>query len=119
MEKRLQAKPAEANLGGIPSIQNKIRAYINIQYQKNGQWPQNLEIVDGQPLWARLFLLLRAGHPEEAQNFVAENMKAIEKLERGFVRYFRSWSSSQDGRCVADVVWCSHIADGAVQTAES
>lgn len=98
VEKRLQAKPAEANLGGIPSIQNKIRGYISVQYAKNGQWPANLELANGQPVWARIFLLLRAGCSEEARQFAEENGQALGKLERGFVRYFTTWLESADGR---------------------
>lgn len=38
VEKTLASRPAEANLGGVPSIQNKIRAFLNVKYQKNGKW---------------------------------------------------------------------------------
>lgn len=38
VEKTLASKPAEANLGGIPSMQNKIRAFLSVKYQKMGQW---------------------------------------------------------------------------------
>lgn len=45
VEKTLQARPAEANLGGVPTAQNKIRAYINVKYSKQGQWTAtNLEV---------------------------------------------------------------------------
>jgi nuclear pore complex protein Nup93 len=45
VEKTLQARPAEANLGGVPTVQNKIRAYINVKYSKMGQWTAtNLEV---------------------------------------------------------------------------
>lgn len=38
VDKTLAAKPAEAGLGGVPSLQNKIRAFINVKYQKQGAW---------------------------------------------------------------------------------
>lgn len=38
VEKTLASRPAEANLGGIPSVQNKIRAFLNVKYLKNGNW---------------------------------------------------------------------------------
>lgn len=45
VERTLLAKPTEANLGGVPSVQNKIRAYINVKYSKMGQWTaSNLEV---------------------------------------------------------------------------
>jgi nuclear pore complex protein Nup93 len=38
VEKTLASRPAEANLGGVPSMQNKIRAFLSVKYQKLGQW---------------------------------------------------------------------------------
>lgn len=38
VEKTLASRPAEAALGGVPSVQNKIRGFLNVKYQKNGQW---------------------------------------------------------------------------------
>ena len=45
VERTLLARPTEANLGGVPSVQNKIRAYINVKFSKMGQWTaMNLEV---------------------------------------------------------------------------
>lgn len=38
LEKTLMTRPTEAGLGGIPSLQNKIRGYLNVKYLKNGNW---------------------------------------------------------------------------------
>lgn len=38
VEKTLASRPAEAGLGGVPSMQNKIRAFLNVKYQKQGAW---------------------------------------------------------------------------------
>lgn len=38
VEKTLASRPTEAALGGVPSVQNKIRAFLNVKYQKQGQW---------------------------------------------------------------------------------
>lgn len=47
VEKTLASRPAEANLGGVPSVQNKIRAFLNVKYQKQGQWTNpNLEVSE-------------------------------------------------------------------------
>lgn len=54
VEKTLASRPAEAALGGVPSIQNKIRGFLNVKYQKNGQWPsQGLEVHSEASLRAR------------------------------------------------------------------
>jgi nuclear pore complex protein Nup93 len=99
VEKTLVARQSEANLGGVPSIQNKIRAYINVKYSKMGQWTtKTLEMAKNQPIWARIFLLLRAGHSEEALAFATENESALQKLEKGFLSYFKAWLDSPDKR---------------------
>lgn len=47
VEKTLASRPAEANLGGVPSVQNKIRAFLNVKYQKGGQWSNpSLEVSE-------------------------------------------------------------------------
>lgn len=99
VERTLLARPTEANLGGVPSIQNKIRAYINVKYSKGGQWTTtNLELANNQPVWARIYLLLRAGHSAEALAFATENEQQLQKLEKGFVAYLKAWLDSPDRR---------------------
>ncbi|GAA5938812.1 linker nucleoporin NIC96 [Sporobolomyces koalae] len=99
VEKTLASRPTEANLGGIPSIQNKIRAFLNVKYLKNGNWSNSsLEIANSTPIWARIYYLLRAGHSKEALEFAIENERAIEGLEKSFVAYFKAWLDSPDRR---------------------
>lgn len=125
VEKTLASRPAEASLGGVPSIQNKIRAFLNVKYQKNGKWsnpalevrpllphaflPSLVEgplltracrsqIANNTPVWARMYYLLRSGHAKEALAFATENESAISKLEKSFVPYFKAWLDAPDRR---------------------
>ncbi|GAA5876807.1 hypothetical protein JCM16303_006291 [Sporobolomyces ruberrimus] len=99
VEKTLASRPAEANLGGIPSVQNKIRAFLNVKYLKNGNWSNSaLEIASNTPVWARMYYLLRSGHSKEALEFAVENERTIEGLEKSFVAYFKAWLESPDRR---------------------
>ncbi|GAA5897343.1 linker nucleoporin NIC96 [Sporobolomyces salmoneus] len=99
VEKTLASRPAEANLGGIPSVQNKIRAFLNVKYLKNGNWSNSsLEIANNTPVWARIYYLLRSGHSKEALDFALENERSIEGLEKSFVAYFKAWLDSPDRR---------------------
>ncbi|GAA5959783.1 hypothetical protein JCM3765_000101 [Sporobolomyces pararoseus] len=99
VEKTLASRPAEANLGGIPSVQNKIRAFLNVKYLKNGNWSNSsLEIANNTPIWARIYYLLRSGHSKEALEFAIENERSIEGLEKSFVAYFKAWLDSPDRR---------------------
>ena len=118
VEKTIASRPAEAALGGVPSVQNKIRGFLNVKYQKNGQWSnQALEvglglcrrldyptdsatpqIANNTPVWARIYYLLRSGHAKEALAFATENEAALQKLEKSFVPYFKAWLDSPDRR---------------------
>ncbi|GAA96311.1 uncharacterized protein L969DRAFT_95409 [Mixia osmundae IAM 14324] len=99
VERMLAAKPTEANLGGVPSLQNKIRAFVSLRYSKMGQWTvPDLQLANNTPVWARIFFLLRAGHPQEALSFALENEQSIQKLERSFIPYFKAWLDSPDRR---------------------
>ncbi|SCZ89311.1 BZ3500_MvSof-1268-A1-R1_Chr1-1g01098 [Microbotryum saponariae] len=99
VEKLLASRPTEAGLGGVPSLQNKIRAFLNVKYHKNGQWTNpNLEIANNTPVWARIYYLLRAGHPFEALAFATENEAQIQKLEKSFVAYLKAYLDSPDQR---------------------
>ncbi|KAG1838217.1 Nup93/Nic96-domain-containing protein, partial [Suillus subalutaceus] len=54
IERTIQSRPMEARLGGDPSI------------LQNGQWEDRIELVAGQPLWAKLYYLVRTVHAQEA-----------------------------------------------------
>lgn len=91
LERTVQARPTEARLGGDPSIANKVRAFLFVRYYKNGEWDDRIEMVAGQPLWARLFYLIRTGHVQEALREAFQFQEAIEHREASFVNHFKAW----------------------------
>ncbi|KAH7884023.1 Nup93/Nic96-domain-containing protein [Phlebopus sp. FC_14] len=98
IERSLQARPMEARLGGDPTAANKIRAFVLVRYYKNGEWEDRIELVAGQPLWAKLFYLVRTGHAQEALDEALRCQQAIDHREASFVTHFRSWIESPDRR---------------------
>ncbi|KAF4572443.1 Nuclear pore protein [Pleurotus pulmonarius] len=98
IERTIQARPMEAKLGGDPSIANKVRAFLLVLYYKNGEWEDRIELVAGQPLWARLFYLVRTGHTQEALDQATQYQQAIDHREASFVNQFRTWLESPDRR---------------------
>ncbi|MBW0496005.1 hypothetical protein O181_035720 [Austropuccinia psidii MF-1] len=99
INKQIAAHPMEATLGGDPSIANKVRAYVDLKFNKNGIWiDKRLEIINNTPVWARIFYLLRIGHVPEAVQFTKNNEQNIRKTEPNFLSYFSSWASSTDHR---------------------
>ena len=57
------------------------------------------QLVASQPLWAKLFYLVRTGHAEEALQEAILHERALEHREPSFVTYFSTWVNSSDGRC--------------------
>jgi hypothetical protein len=65
----------------------------------NSLFPQIYgQLVTGQPLWVRLFYLVRTGHIQEALDEALRMQPAIEHREAGFVHHFRTWAESSDRR---------------------
>lgn len=80
---------------GLPTIINKIKSFIDSQkLNANG----NLLMVNGTPIWALVFYLLRAGCQEEALNLVLEHQAVFKKVEQSFVPYFKAYVNSPDKR---------------------
>lgn len=94
LERTIQARPVEAKLGGDPSIANRVRAFLLVRYYRNGEWEDRIELVSGQPLWAKLFYLVRTGHVQEALAEATQFQQAIENREASFVTLFRTWIES-------------------------
>ncbi|OZJ05272.1 hypothetical protein BZG36_01960 [Bifiguratus adelaidae] len=103
VDKAIASNPHEANLGGVPSIHNKITAYLNVKFKRLGAWNKpNLEIVNNVPIWAHLFYLIRGGHGKAALAFARENEAQLAKLEQGFLLYLQAYMDSDDHSLLAD-----------------
>jgi nuclear pore complex protein Nup93 len=44
MERTIQARPAEARLGGDPSVANKVRAFVAVRHYRSGEWEDRIEV---------------------------------------------------------------------------
>ncbi|KAK7204458.1 Nup93/Nic96-domain-containing protein [Myxozyma melibiosi] len=97
VEADISKYPLEAELGGVPSVINKILAYVKLRFAKNGQWvAQNLEIINNVPIWALLYYLIRSGLVEEAVQYTIENDNYFQKIERTFPTYLKAYARSED-----------------------
>ncbi|CAM0138744.1 nuclear pore complex subunit [Umbelopsis sp. WA50703] len=87
----LQKHVREAKIGGIPSIANRIRAYMNIALKRSGVWiTPRLEVLHDIPIWAYVFFLFRAGRADIALEFVGRN-EALFKTEPQFIYYLQEY----------------------------
>lgn len=91
---------------GLPTNVNKIRAFIDLKL-KTGEntWKfNNLTIVNGIPVWALIFYLLRAGLPQDALEVVVNNKLSFKKVEQSFLTYFKAYVTSPDHRLPQEFV---------------
>ncbi|EIM91909.1 nucleoporin-interacting protein NIC96 [Stereum hirsutum FP-91666 SS1] len=98
LERTVHSRPTEARLGGDPSVSNKVRAFLLVRFYRGGEWQERIELVAGQPLWAKLFYLVRTGYGDEALREAVQHQAAIEHREDSFVMHFRTWIESPDRR---------------------
>lgn len=73
--------------------------FVHITRQPLGESHQYFrQLLAGQPLWARLFYLVRTGHLREALDEAMNYQAAIEHREANFINHFRTWIESADRR---------------------
>ena len=46
MERTILARPMEAQLGGDPSVANKVRSFVALRHYRNGEWDERIEVSD-------------------------------------------------------------------------
>lgn len=59
-----------------------------------------MQLVNGQPLWAKIFFLIRTGHLQEALVVAQEADAALQNRERRFTSFLEAWVRSPDRRLV-------------------
>ena len=92
--------PQDANLGGLPDVVSKIKAYIRLRIARKTLVPDNVDLqqANGEYIWAVVFYLLRAGFVEEAAQYVNSNQNHFRSIDRTFSGYINSYASSEERR---------------------
>jgi nuclear pore complex protein Nup93 len=100
LEALVAKNPREANLGGVPNVLSKVKAYIRIRATRRDLVPDNtpLQSLEDDYVWALIFFLLRSGHIKEATEYVAANAVAFRALDRNFVTYITAYHRSSEKR---------------------
>ncbi|KAL9608922.1 MAG: hypothetical protein Q9167_006262 [Letrouitia subvulpina] len=90
----------EADLGGIPTAINKIRAFIRVRFAHKDLVPDGVELqtLNNDYCWALVFFLLRCGLVNEATEYVANNATSFRAIDRNFITYITSYARSPDRR---------------------
>ncbi|CAI8507810.1 unnamed protein product [Pichia kudriavzevii] len=81
----------------IPNVDRVIN-YIELTMRnKQKQWKiPNMTFINGLPLWAILFYLLRSGCYNEAIILISKYEDSFQKLEKSFPYYLKSYCESKD-----------------------
>lgn len=95
LELNIARNPIEAQLGGVPSVYNKMRAALNLRFAEGGRWVHpTLEIVNNVPVWALIYYMIRSGCLKEALEFTLSNRDAFQKLGTSFPVYLKAYVES-------------------------
>ncbi|KAH6670796.1 Nup93/Nic96-domain-containing protein [Halenospora varia] len=101
VESTIAKNPREANLGGIPNVISKVRAYVRLLALKKRLCGDNsdLQSVDGGDyIWAVTYYLLRTGHIQEIGRYVNDNINAFRAFDRNFAAYISEYTQSDERR---------------------
>lgn len=92
--------PREANLGGIPTTINKVRAYIRVRAARKdlASDGSDLQILEDDYCWVLIFYLLRCGFVKEAAEYVTKKQSSFRAIDRNFITYITGYASSPDRR---------------------
>ena len=107
MEELIAKNPRDANLGGIPNVVNKVKAYVRLQSVKKNlsQSGENMDLqtLGDDYVWVVVYFLLRTGHVREAADFVSTNTVAFRALDRSFASYIHAYAASSDRKLPGDL----------------
>ena len=90
--------PKEANIGGVPTTVNQVRAYIRIRTARKDLFADGSELrtMNDEYPWPLIFFLLRSGLVKEAADYVVANGTAFRSIDRNFLNYITTYARSPD-----------------------
>ncbi|RAK98034.1 linker nucleoporin NIC96 [Aspergillus ibericus CBS 121593] len=96
IENVIAKNPREAQLGGIPTVTNKIRAYIRLRAARKDLAPDGteLQMVGQDYCWILIFYLLRCGFVTEAAEYVSQD-PGFRSLDHKFVTYMTTYAQNR------------------------
>lgn len=96
LENLIAKNPREAQLGGIPTITNKIRAYIRLRAARKDLAPDGTELQQANDdyCWILIFYLLRCGFVTEAAEYVSQDPN-FRSMDHKFVTYMTTYAKNR------------------------
>ena len=105
LETAIARNPREANLGGVPSTLNKVRAYVRLRasHKELGSENVELQMIQDDYCWVIIWYLLRCGFVREAAQYVSDNERAIKSMDRSFPQYMSSYAQDPNRRLAPEL----------------
>ncbi|KAL3427607.1 hypothetical protein PVAG01_01116 [Phlyctema vagabunda] len=105
LEALVSRNPREANLGGVPNVLSKVKAYVRIQAARKNLISEqaDLQMLGDDHAWALIYFLIRSGHVREAVEYVSSNAVAFRSIDRNFSTYITAYYNSPDRRLRRDL----------------
>lgn len=96
VEADISKNPREAQVGGIPSVINKVRAYIRLRAARKDLAPDGTEpqMIGADYCWILIFYLLRSGHVDDAVLYATSD-GGFKSLDHKFVTYIATWAKER------------------------
>lgn len=104
----LKKNPAEALVGGVPSLINKIRGFVRakVAFKELGADTETFQRIgeNGEEFpWVIVFYLLRSGLLTEAADYVRERKTFFQNTDRTFAAAINQYSTDPDRRLSPEV----------------
>ena len=120
LESLIARNPKEANIGGVPTAINKVRAYVRMRALRKDLAPDGLELamMGEDYCWALIFYLLRSGLVKEAAEYVVGNAAHFKTVDRNIITFITAFAKHPDrrleGRIQRD---CNNVFSAMTKTA--
>lgn len=103
----LRRNPAEALVGGVPSMINKIRGFVRVKvaFKELGADTEHLQRIGGtgeEYPWVIVFYLLRGGLLSEAADYIREKKNFFQTSDRNFQAAIAQYATDPDRRLSPD-----------------
>ncbi|KAL9125328.1 MAG: hypothetical protein Q9217_005460 [Psora testacea] len=100
LENIVARNPREANVGGVPTAINKVRAYVRIRAARKDLAPDGLELamLGEDYCWALIFYLLRSGMLKEAAEYVVGNAAHFKTIDRNIITFLTAFAKHPERR---------------------
>ncbi|KAK2760360.1 hypothetical protein FQN54_002430 [Arachnomyces sp. PD_36] len=96
LENLIAKNPREAQLGGVPTIISKIRAYIRVRAARKDLAPDGIELqtLGHEYCWVIIFYLLRCGFITEAAEYVTQE-EGFRTMDQKFATYMTTYAKNR------------------------